>query len=98
MENEIKEQIERCKSLQQQCRLEDTEEFLKLSRRITELSGMLETNKIKEKEIQRFKVRYMNRKKQCDISIQHIIAGCFFNTKKGERKVYDTNGNSNSNS
>ena len=56
MENEIKEQIERCKSLQQQCRLEDTEEFLKLSRRITELSGMLETNKIKEKEIQRFKV------------------------------------------
>ena len=56
MENEIKEQIERCKSLQQQCRLEDTEEFIKLSRRITELSGMLETNKIKEKEIQRFKV------------------------------------------
>ena len=56
MENEIKEQIERCKSLQQQCRLDDTEEFLKLSRRITELSGMLEKNTIKEKEIPGFKV------------------------------------------
>ena len=56
MENEIKEQIERCKALQQQCRIQDTEIFLKLSRRITDLASLLECTKTKEKEIPGFKV------------------------------------------
>ena len=56
MENEIKEQIERCKALQQQCRIQDTEIFLKLSRRITDLASLLECSQTKEKEIPGFKV------------------------------------------